>query len=176
YVKNVEKDVFSGFFEACEDDYVEANAPFVFENDKEKKNIHVVTRQGLHAKAVCFKNLPNLERIYIGDNALMHCEKAIFENLPKLKEIIIGMNAFAFSGENNTELVMKDLPQLQVIRITNHTPDSTENNGMLLSEGSTDGLVAFMSVRKVTLSNLPNCRFENLPHAFEITKVFERSG
>ena len=89
YVKNVEKDVFSGFFEACEDDYVEANAPFVFENDKEKKNIHVVTRQELHAKAVCFKSiivmpikcidLPNLERIYIGDNALMQCEKAIFE-------------------------------------------------------------------------------------------------
>lgn len=66
-----------------------------------------------------------------------------------------------------------DLPQLQEIRITNHTPDSTENNGMhwtvyssigmLLSEvkstrffqskGSTDGLVAFMSVRKVTLSS-----------------------
>ena len=24
-------------------------------------------------------DLPNLERIYIGDNALMQCEKAIFE-------------------------------------------------------------------------------------------------
>lgn len=56
-VLNVEKNVFSGFSEECEDDYVEANAPLVFENDKEKKNIHVVTRQGLHAKAVCFKSI-----------------------------------------------------------------------------------------------------------------------
>ena len=56
-VLNVDKDVFSGFFEACEDDYVKANAPLVFEKDKEKRNIHIVTRQELHAKAVCFKSI-----------------------------------------------------------------------------------------------------------------------
>ena len=94
-VLNVDKDVFSGYFEPYEDDYVEANAPLVFENDKEKENIHLYSRQVLYAKEVCFKSilviliecidLPNLERIYIGDNALMQCEKAVFEGNSKMK-------------------------------------------------------------------------------------------